>query len=165
MPLEAGASSATATAISPSGAKGKDKTTISPSKLASSYPVAGPSHSNNGDTHRGPSSPTTGISPSKSTVASPPKHKITIVFYDLDGTLIKTRRGADFPANRQDWQWWDASVPETLKREREEGKHLVVLSNQGDGREKIRSEWRAKLPLIVAKVGLPESDSGRITTN
>ena len=32
-----------------------------------------------------------------------------------------------------------------------------MLSNQGDGREKIRTEWRAKLPLIAAKMpeGVP----------
>lgn len=78
--------------------------------------------------------------------------KIEIVFYDLDGTLIKTRTGSDFPTNRSDWQWWDPSVPTQLKKEWEQGKHLVVLSNQGDGREKVRSEWKAKLPLIAAKV-------------
>jgi hypothetical protein len=39
-----------------------------------------------------------------------------------------------------------------LKREVEEGKHLVVLSNQADSRPKIRAEWKAKLPLIAAKV-------------
>jgi bifunctional polynucleotide phosphatase/kinase len=41
-----------------------------------------------------------------------------------------------------------------LKREVEEGKHLVVLSNQADSRPKIRAEWKAKLPLIAAKVSL-----------
>jgi hypothetical protein len=29
----------------------------------------------------------------------------------------------------------------------------VVISNQGDAREKIRKEWKAKVPLIAAKVG------------
>jgi hypothetical protein len=29
----------------------------------------------------------------------------------------------------------------------------VVISNQGDAREKIRREWKAKVPLIAAKVG------------
>jgi bifunctional polynucleotide phosphatase/kinase len=39
-----------------------------------------------------------------------------------------------------------------LKAEWEEGKHLIVLSNQGDSRPKIREEWKAKLPLITSKV-------------
>jgi hypothetical protein len=75
------------------------------------------------------------------------------VFYDLDGTLIKTKNGGSgFPTNRADWMWWDSCVPGRLKREWEEGKHLVVLSNQGDGRPKVRAEWKEKLPLIAAKV-------------
>ena len=81
--------------------------------------------------------------------------KIEIVFYDLDGTLIKTKNGGSgFPTSRTDWSWWDPSVPAKLKREWEEGKHLVVLSNQGDGRPKVRGEWKAKLPLIAAKVSI-----------
>jgi hypothetical protein len=79
--------------------------------------------------------------------------KIEIVFYDLDGTLIKTlKSGSGFPTSRADWQWGDPCVPGQLKRMVEEGKHLVVLSNQADSRPKIRAEWKAKLPLIAAKV-------------
>lgn len=50
--------------------------------------------------------------------------------------------------------WWASSVPTKLKEEWENGRHLVVISNQGDSREKIRSEWRAKLSLIAAKVSV-----------
>ncbi|KAK1923128.1 polynucleotide kinase 3 phosphatase-domain-containing protein [Papiliotrema laurentii] len=78
--------------------------------------------------------------------------KITIVFYDLDGTLIKTRSGAKFPTGRDDWVWWHPSVPRRLAAEHAAGKHIVVISNQGDSREKIRREWRAKVPLIAAKM-------------
>jgi bifunctional polynucleotide phosphatase/kinase len=86
--------------------------------------------------------------------------KIEVVFYDLDGTLIKTlKSGSGFPTSRADWQWWDLSVPGKLKREVEEGKHLVVLSNQADSRPKIRAEWKAKLPLIASKVCALSSSS------
>jgi len=85
--------------------------------------------------------------------AGEPSKKIEIVFYDLDGTLIKTlKSGSGFPTSRADWQWWDPCVPSRLRKEVEEGKHLVVLSNQADSRPKIRGEWKAKLPLIAAKV-------------
>lgn len=87
--------------------------------------------------------------------------KITIVFYDLDGTLIKTRSGAKFPTGRDDWVWWHPSVPRRLAAEHEAGKHIVVISNQGDSREKIRREWRAKVPLIAAKVRAVLAMSGR----
>jgi len=87
--------------------------------------------------------------------AGEPSKKIEIVFYDLDGTLIKTlKSGSGFPTSRADWQWWDPCVPSRLRKEVEEGKHLVVLSNQADSRPKIRGEWKAKLPLIAAKVSL-----------
>jgi len=78
--------------------------------------------------------------------------KVSVVFYDLDGTLIKPKSGARFPASRDDWAWWNPSVPKRLQKEHAEGKHLVVISNQADARPKIRSEWRAKLSLIAGKV-------------
>lgn len=84
--------------------------------------------------------------------ARPAPWKVPIVFYDLDGTLIKTRKGGRFPASRDDWAWWHPSVLAKLQAEHDEGKHIIVISNQGDAREKIRSEWKAKLPLIVSKV-------------
>lgn len=79
--------------------------------------------------------------------------KIPIIFYDLDGTLIKPRSAAKFPKGRDDWIWWHPSVPSRLAEEWERGRHIVVISNQGDSREKIRAEWREKVPLIAAKVG------------
>jgi hypothetical protein len=96
--------------------------------------------------------PESSPSPTRTPTPTPTK-KVPVVFYDLDGTLIKTRSGADFPKSRDDWTWWDPVVPGRLKKEWEEGKHVVVISNQGDAREKIRKEWKAKVPLIAAKVG------------
>ncbi|KAK4683660.1 bifunctional polynucleotide phosphatase/kinase, partial [Tremellales sp. Uapishka_1] len=81
-----------------------------------------------------------------------PASPIPITFYDLDGTLIKTRKGGRFPSGSDDWVWWHPSVPAKLKSEWEAGRHLVVLSNQGDGRPKVIKEWRGKLPLIAAKL-------------
>ncbi|OCF78678.1 DNA 3'-phosphatase [Kwoniella mangroviensis CBS 8886] len=78
-------------------------------------------------------------------------NKVAVSFYDLDGTLIKPKSGAQFPKNRDDWVWWHSSVPKLLKKEHEEGRHLIVISNQGDPREKIKLEWRAKLSLIAKK--------------
>ncbi|KAL7422837.1 DNA kinase/phosphatase Pnk1 [Cryptotrichosporon argae] len=102
-----------------------------------------------------PSTSNTGpTAPTYTTIPAlpPPISLVTVIFYDLDGTLIVPQSGAPFPKNRTDWQWWHASVPVRLKQEVGEGKHVVVLSNQGDAREKIRAEWRAKVPLIAAKI-------------
>ncbi|KIR51540.1 DNA 3'-phosphatase [Cryptococcus gattii Ru294] len=84
--------------------------------------------------------------------STPAPKRIPVAFYDLDGTLVKTRSGNDFPKSRDDWMWWHPSVPEKLKQEWEAGRHLVVISNQGSKKPKIKSEWRAKLPLIAAKM-------------
>ncbi|ORY31226.1 polynucleotide kinase 3 phosphatase-domain-containing protein [Naematelia encephala] len=78
--------------------------------------------------------------------------KIPIIFYDLDGTLIKTKSKARFPKNREDWIWWHDTIPKRLKAEHDQGKHLVVISNQGVPHEKTKAEWRAKVSLIAAKM-------------
>lgn len=59
------------------------------------------------------------------------KDKVSLVLYDLDGTLIKPRNNGRFPKNREDWTWWHTSVPNRLKEEAEAGKHIIILSNQG----------------------------------
>lgn len=84
--------------------------------------------------------------------APAPAKKIAISFYDLDGTLIKPKSGARWPKNREDWAWWHVSVPAKLKKEVEEGRHVIVISNQGSGQPKTIAEWKAKVPLIAAKV-------------
>lgn len=78
---------------------------------------------------------------------------VTVVLYDLDGTLITPKGKNKFPKGSDDWRWWHDSVPGQLKKDVHAGKHVVVLSNQAFRGEKVRKEWRGKLPLIAAKVG------------
>lgn len=78
--------------------------------------------------------------------------KIPITFYDLDGTLIKTQKGGKWPKDREDWAWWNVCVPRRLKDEVAQGRHVIVISNQGGSGIKQRDEWKAKIPLIAAKV-------------
>lgn len=77
-----------------------------------------------------------------------------LVLYDLDGTLIVPRSGRGFPKGSDDWKWWNDTVPTRLKEDHEAGKHIVILSNQAFKAPKVRREWRGKLPLIAAKVGI-----------
>lgn len=98
-------------------------------------------------------SASTAISSRMAAAGLPVLTPVPVVFYDLDGTLIKTASGNDFPRDRADFQWWHASVPGRLAAEHAEGKHLVIISNQGDSRPKVRAEWKAKVPLFCAKVG------------
>lgn len=53
-----------------------------------------------------------------------------VAAFDMDATLVIPKSGAKFATGRGDWQWWDASVPVELKRLRDEGYKVVVVSNQ-----------------------------------
>jgi hypothetical protein len=88
------------------------------------------------------------------TTTPAPEEAVTLVLYDLDGTLIKPRYGGKFPKAADDWTWWDASVPKRLKADVEEGKHVIVLSNQAAKSPKLRRAWMEKIPLIAEKVRL-----------
>ncbi|KAA6385323.1 MAG: putative Bifunctional polynucleotide phosphatase/kinase [Streblomastix strix] len=50
--------------------------------------------------------------------------------FDFDGTLAKTKSGAKFTTGPDDWEFWDVSVPETLKAKLKAGFRLVIFSNQ-----------------------------------
>jgi bifunctional polynucleotide phosphatase/kinase len=82
----------------------------------------------------------------------PPESAVTLILYDLDGTLIKTKSGAKFPKGADDWVWWDASVPKRLKEDVAAGRHVIMLSNQGSRSVKNKKAWKEKIPLIAEKV-------------
>lgn len=84
------------------------------------------------------------------------KEKATarVIFFDMDGTLIKPRTGSVWPKSETDWMWLYPEVPLKLAEEVRQGRHVVVLSNQGSGREKLIKEWKLKLGLIAKGVCL-----------
>lgn len=86
--------------------------------------------------------------------SSPPETPVEVVLYDLDGTLITPRGSNKFPKGSDDWKWWNDAVPRRLKEDAKAGRHIVILSNQAFKAPKVRREWREKLPLIAAKVGV-----------
>ncbi|KAH7697196.1 pol polyprotein [Aphelenchoides avenae] len=49
---------------------------------------------------------------------------------NLDGTIIKTRSGATFPKHKDDWQFWNETVPEKLRRMHHCDFKVCVFSNQ-----------------------------------
>jgi bifunctional polynucleotide phosphatase/kinase len=53
-----------------------------------------------------------------------------IASFDLDDTLIKTKSGKDFSVNEDDWQFFDKTVPEKLKKLSSDSYNLVVITNQ-----------------------------------
>jgi hypothetical protein len=61
-------------------------------------------------------------------VLVPPSHhyasdasRAKIAAFDMDQTLINTKSGKKFAQSRSDWVWWHESVPECLRRLREQG--------------------------------------------
>lgn len=51
--------------------------------------------------------------------------------YLIDHTLIQPKGKGKFPANRGDWEWWNARVPEKLKELHKSGYKIVIFTNQG----------------------------------
>lgn len=81
-----------------------------------------------------------------------------VLFADLDGTLIKTRSGKDFPVDKDDW-----TIPSYVIRSirKYAPDYLLIVTNQGgighgivkedDFKEKIKniiSEFKESLPSI-----------------
>ncbi|KAF2399083.1 putative DNA 3'-phosphatase Tpp1 [Trichodelitschia bisporula] len=68
-------------------------------------------------------------SPKPETTEKGSKPKVAL--FDFDFTLIATTSGKKFPVNSDDWKWWHACVPESLRRLHDEGFILAIVSNQG----------------------------------
>lgn len=58
------------------------------------------------------------------------KPSAKIAAFDLDGTLVKTKSGAEFALNGGDWMFAHRSVPAKLKEMYAEGFRIVIFSNQ-----------------------------------
>lgn len=80
-----------------------------------------------------------------------------IAAFDLDGTLIKTKSGARFPKDDDDWELLFGNVKPKLERLHEQNYKLVVLTNQAaiEGNHAKRIGFERKIENIVARLGLP----------
>lgn len=54
-----------------------------------------------------------------------------IASFDMDFTFIKPKNYRKFPINSDDWEWWEPSAPENLKKLHAAGFKIVVFTNQG----------------------------------
>eukprot|EP01091_Cochliopodium_minus_P020133 TRINITY_DN869_c2_g1_i1.p1 TRINITY_DN869_c2_g1~~TRINITY_DN869_c2_g1_i1.p1 ORF type:complete len:412 (+),score=131.78 TRINITY_DN869_c2_g1_i1:64-1299(+) len=85
--------------------------------------------------------------------------KITskIASFDMDSTLISVKSSSKFPKNRDDWEFWDESVPQKLKELKEKGFTIVIFSNQA-GIEKNKQhpdDLKGKIFDICESIGFP----------
>ncbi|KAI9714453.1 MAG: hypothetical protein M1820_000414 [Bogoriella megaspora] len=91
---------------------------------------------------------------------------VKIAAFDFDSTLITTASGRKYAKEPSDWKWWDASVPETLKKLAEEGYLIVILSNQSginltsesgkpQADRKRLSDFKTKASAVLNQLGFP----------
>ncbi|WIA43820.1 hypothetical protein OEZ86_010236 [Tetradesmus obliquus] len=59
------------------------------------------------------------------------KPNAKIAAFDLDGTLVEVKSGAQFPKHAGDWRWFNKKVPAKLAEFAEEGYKIVLFTNQG----------------------------------
>ncbi|XP_063932692.1 uncharacterized protein F21D5.5-like [Zophobas morio] len=81
----------------------------------------------------------------------------TIAAFDLDGTIIKTKSGARFPKDPDDWVLNINSIPQKLQQLFENDHKIVIFSNQsglGNDFSKIKG-YKGKIEAIIAKLSVP----------
>ncbi|ORX47153.1 PNK3P-domain-containing protein [Hesseltinella vesiculosa] len=79
-----------------------------------------------------------------------------VAAFDLDGTLIKTKSGAQFAKNSADWMWWDVTIPEKLQDLHSQGYKIVIFSNQNGLHSSARVEdFKRKANHIMTKILVP----------
>ncbi|XP_044250070.1 uncharacterized protein F21D5.5-like [Drosophila takahashii] len=80
-----------------------------------------------------------------------------IAGYDMDGTIIKTKSGWDFPEDIYDWQIIFPEVPEKLKSLHNNGFKICFFTNQrGIARGEIElDDFKVKIKQIVTELGVP----------
>ena len=85
-------------------------------------------------------------------------HYSSMVAFDLDGTLIKTKSGKMFGQDKNDWELFHHSIPTLLRRLYDEGNYLAIISNQ-NGVSKTHGlsleELKYKLDAIINRLGVP----------
>ena len=77
--------------------------------------------------------------------------------FDLDGTIIKTKSGKQIPVGREDWEFWSDEVAERITTLHDEGKKIVIISNQGGvniGRAKL-VDLQEKVNDIQKQINIP----------
>lgn len=80
-----------------------------------------------------------------------------IAGFDMDGTVIKTKSGARFPKDHNDWDFLSNEVPKQLEKLHKDNYKIVIFTNQagiGHDSTKLRN-FKTKIENIVNKINIP----------
>lgn len=82
-----------------------------------------------------------------------------IAAFDLDGTLVNTKSGAQFPKGADDWKLFNKKVVTKIRELAEGGYKIVIFSNQGGVKSalggKAASNVKQRVEQIVAELDVP----------
>jgi len=69
--------------------------------------------------------------------------------FDYDWTMVNPKNNKQFPANVNDWQWLNSSVPDTIKKYYNDGFMIVIFTNQS-------KEWKhEQIKTVCEKLEIP----------
>jgi len=82
---------------------------------------------------------------------------VCLAMFDIDGTIIKTKSGKKFAQGKDDWGFWDDSIPSRIRSLYDEKYNIIFFTNQaGISKGKTNKEdWIAKINSVVAQLGVP----------
>ncbi|XP_028397112.1 uncharacterized protein LOC114520949 isoform X2 [Dendronephthya gigantea] len=81
----------------------------------------------------------------------------SVAAFDLDGTIIKTKSGKDFPIDKNDWIFTSQEVKLKLEENQKGGINNVIMSNQGGIGLGLQDklEWMEKIEDITSQLNIP----------
>lgn len=84
-------------------------------------------------------------------------HSALIAAFDLDGTLIKTKSGARFPKDDDDWELLFGNVKNKLREKHNENYKIVIFTNQAaiDKNDSKRLGFQRKIENVIKRIDLP----------
>lgn len=90
-----------------------------------------------------------------------PEPRAVIAAFDLDGTMVIPKSGT-WPRSASDWKWLFANVKTKMTEEYQNGKRVVIISNQGGFNFKKvgaqrKDDWKIKLQNIATELAIPLS--------
>ncbi|KAK4058322.1 Golgi transport complex subunit 4 [Microbotryomycetes sp. JL221] len=80
-----------------------------------------------------------------------------VLALDIDGTLITTKTGNNFPRDETDWKFWDLAVTRKLDQARQQGFSIVFFSNQATKPVK-QEQFKIKMRHIGERLRLTGHD-------